>query len=219
MLVKLWRVLERTRLRLHFVRVRLLLRAAGVPRGLSPAARERSLEQLRAYARAGRFPRRGGRGLPRPVFVDHAGTHCAVGHLLAINGHAGLVRGIAAERNFAYVRELADTPGLLPALAGLGLTAPEAALIQPVYSEPEIEVAPIGPMDIAFEAALIAFMVGALLLALASVLVASGLLLSARVRHAAWSAGPLRRALTAGVLVAGGYVILSGMAATIILRR
>lgn len=127
--------LERARLRLHFARVDARLSGAGVLAGLCASTRQRSLAQLRAYAREGRFPLHGGRGPRRPVFIDHTGTHCAMGHLLAINGHAPLARRIARENNYAYIPALAATPGLAEAVHALGLTTDEAALIQPGYDD------------------------------------------------------------------------------------
>jgi hypothetical protein len=179
-----------------------------VPVGVSPAARARSLAQLEACSQAGRFPLHGVRGRHRPVFVDHRGTHCAVGHLLAPNGHTGLVRRIAAERNHAYVPELAPTPGLLPALSTLGLTAREAALIQPTYGGPgEVVVEPpsqgwLSPL----------VMWGALALAAAAVLLALGLLASTRIRRACWNSGFGRRLATTLLLVVGFGIIAYAIA-------
>ena len=201
----LWPALERTRLRLHFARVRLLLRAAPAPAGVCPAARARSLAQLEAYARAGRFPLHGGRGRRRPVFVDHVGTHCAVGHLLAVNGHADLVRGIQAERNYAFIPDLAPVPGLLPALSTLGLTAQEAALIQPTYG--------VGPglaeADGGSGILITLLVIGMTALAYAAVILAFGMLLSARVRSVVWAGGVARQVATVFILVVGGFFALN----------
>lgn len=207
MLARLWLALERTRLRLHFARVRLLLRAAPAPAGLCPVARARSLGQLDAYARAGRFPLHGGRGKRRPVFVDHAGTHCAVGHLLAANGHADLVRGIRAERNHAFIPGLAPVPGVLPALSTLGLTAREAALIQPEYRSG-------GSVNVAMEdgGGISSLLLTAMVtVGVVAVVLAFGLLVSARVRHLFWTGGFGRRVVTALILVMGALVAMRGL--------
>jgi hypothetical protein len=103
-------LIERLRLRLHFARV------------------------LARYARAGAFPRHGGRGTPRPVFVDAGGNRCAMAHLLERSGHAAAVHRIAASRNHAYVAELARCPDIAAAIRGLGISEDEAARIQPCYS-------------------------------------------------------------------------------------
>lgn len=127
---------ERMRLRLHFRQMLILLRATGAQEGHDSAARERTLRRLGEYAAVGRFPRHGGRGGPRPVFVDAAGTHCAVGFLLAAAGFAPLVDRIAAERNHARVAELAAVSELPAALRAIGITPAEAARIQPTYTTP-----------------------------------------------------------------------------------
>jgi hypothetical protein len=188
------------RLRLHFARVLLLLRAADVPDALSADARERSLRRLRAYAREGRFPRHGGRGARRPVFVDAEGTHCAMGHLLAADGHAALVQGIAAGRNHAYVAELASTPGLLAAVAGLGLTASEAALVQPTYDGGAVATHDADPTLYALWTATV---IVSAVLASSGVLLAAGMLLSARVRRVAWTGGLWRRVFSVAILGLG----------------
>lgn len=133
---RLYTACERTRLRLHFRRVLLLLRKAGTPAGLDRAARGRTILRLREYAAASRFPRHGGRGGPRPVFVDPGGVHCAVGFLLADAGFTGLVARVAAERNHARVADLADVEGMAGALRSIGITPAEAARIQPTYTTP-----------------------------------------------------------------------------------
>lgn len=127
---------EKARLRLRFALVLARLHRAPVPRGLSPAARRRTLSRLRDYALYGQFPRHGGTGGPRPVFVDHLGTHCAVAHLLARNHSFELVGEIATRRNYARIPEMVSIPGLITALTGLGVTAEEATEIQPGYPSP-----------------------------------------------------------------------------------
>jgi hypothetical protein len=92
------------------------------------------LRELRRYRRAGRFPKN--RTHPRtmtPVFVDAEGTRCAMAHLMELGGAASLVATIARERNFARVRELADTPELCAWLEAAGLSVEEGARIQPSY--------------------------------------------------------------------------------------
>lgn len=92
------------------------------------------LDALREYREEGVFPENHRRRCNTPVFVDEKGTHCAVGHLLALTGHGALVEKIATERNLATVFELASEPELLAWLEATGLTLDEAALIQPGYA-------------------------------------------------------------------------------------
>ena len=97
------------------------------------AARAREFARLEEYRRRGEFPENRVRRERTPVFVDSRGVHCAVGHLLALDGETALVTRIASTRNCARVRELADEPGLVAWLDRHGLTLEEAARIQPTY--------------------------------------------------------------------------------------
>jgi hypothetical protein len=125
--------LERARLRLHFRRVLAELHAAPLPSGARAEVRARTVDALRGYAAAARFPRHGGRGRARPVFVDAFGTRCAMAHLLEHGGAAPLVARVAAERNHAYLPELARDGDVADAVRALGITPGEAARIQPCY--------------------------------------------------------------------------------------
>lgn len=113
-----------------------MLRARDVS-GLRPEqrrARARMIRWLSEYRELGRFPRNYDFPDRRmPYFVDRHGTLCAVAYLIARSGRADLVARIAAKRNNAFVRELADDPGLIAWLESVGLTATEAARIQPRY--------------------------------------------------------------------------------------
>jgi hypothetical protein len=130
-----------------------LLGAVHALRG-GPAVREALLDRLEAYAHAGRFPRPDGpvadharqvrppRAFegPRPrapIFVDAAGTRCAVGHLLDAD-RPDLVAGIRARANGAWLLEM-DEPGVGDWAAAHGFTLDELAWIQPSYCD-KIEV-------------------------------------------------------------------------------
>lgn len=132
--------IERRRLRRHFATVLAELHRAAPPPGASPQRRAETLRELARYARAGVFPRHGGRGAPRPVFVDHVGTRCAMAHLLEWNGEGEAVHQVAAIRNHAYVPELAASPEIADAIRRLGVSEEEAANIQPAY-EPSPSIA------------------------------------------------------------------------------
>lgn len=112
---------------------------AAPPRGLDRlrlVVRALLLEELEEYRRRGAFPKnRDFRDRPRPYFIDADGTRCAMAHLLEVGGASALVARIAAERNNAFVRELADEPELLAWLDAAGLTVDEAARIQPSYCD------------------------------------------------------------------------------------
>jgi hypothetical protein len=129
---------ENARIHRHFLAIEPRLRAA-TARALDPPrrlTRALLLDEVARYGRERRYPiNRDFKGKCVPYFVDEAGTRCAVAHLLEIGGQPELVQRIAARRNHARVRELADEPELLRWLAAAGLSVAEAALIQPDYCE------------------------------------------------------------------------------------
>ncbi|MEO8444838.1 MAG: hypothetical protein ABI567_07540 [Gammaproteobacteria bacterium] len=100
------------------------------------ARRDLQLERLQDYALAGSFPlNRHYAGEARPIFVDARGTHCAVGHLMALDGREADVLAIARATPNVLVREVARGPLVSWVLAS-GLVQEEAALIQPAYFPP-----------------------------------------------------------------------------------
>lgn len=107
--------------------------------GLRPsqtAKRRWAIETLRIYRQAGHFPVNP--GVPQtPIFVDGAGTHCALGALLEASGRSELVDRIRATANRHLVEELVQAePALAAWLVEHGLTVAEAARIQPAYCAP-----------------------------------------------------------------------------------
>lgn len=130
------RRLEVRRLRRHFEHVLAVLRGRDVShlRPAQRAARERHLAELERYALRGRFPKN--RDFPdrrMPYFVDAEGTRCAMAHLIEATGAAAFVERVVATANNAFVPELAGDPELVAWLEREGLTAEEAAMIQPSY--------------------------------------------------------------------------------------
>lgn len=95
--------------------------------------RQLLLGALAEYRAAGRFPINRDFAERTPTFVDDSGTRCAMAHLLELGGEGALVERIARERNHAWIRELVDEPQLRAWLAAAGLSAGEAAAIQPAY--------------------------------------------------------------------------------------
>jgi hypothetical protein len=134
------KLLEQVRLRAHFRQVLGELRAREVSHLAAPerAMRERLIVELARYARGGEFPRnRDFADRRMPYFVDASGTRCAMAHLIESTGERAYVDRVREVRNNGYVRELASDARLrMPLLAWLqaaGLTAAEAARIQPAY--------------------------------------------------------------------------------------
>ncbi|MBX3192834.1 MAG: hypothetical protein KF819_37970 [Labilithrix sp.] len=124
------RVAEHIRRAERFVRERPRPRADRA----SSLLRRILLRELRAYRRAGVFPKnRDFADRATPYFIDADGTRCAMAHLMELGGAAALVARIARERNNAFVRELADEPELLAWLDAAGLSVDDAARIQPTY--------------------------------------------------------------------------------------
>ena len=107
---------------------------------------------LRGYIDAGAFPRNRARPYMTPVFIDDEGNRCAVAHLLDVTGHGDLALRVAATRNLAFVRELADDPALAAWITAQGITVDEAARVQPMYAtHDEVEWRPTAAAFAAIE--------------------------------------------------------------------
>jgi uncharacterized protein (TIGR03382 family) len=130
-------MLEVDRVAAHIARAESL----AATRDLTPLSRAQRLvralllQALADYRAAGRFPLNRDFARQTPYFIDATGTRCAMAHLMELGGEQPLVAKLAATRNNAYVRELADEPAVLAWLAAAGLTVEEAAAIQPSYCE------------------------------------------------------------------------------------
>ena len=133
---------EVSRVRHHLVGAETVLARRDESKlSVSQLANRRRLKGLLAdYRRAGQFPTNEDFADRRvPYFRDRRGTLCAMAFLLERTGYAQIVDRVAATRNNAYVRELADEPGLAEWLDRFGLTVAEAARIQPAYGGPPWE--------------------------------------------------------------------------------
>lgn len=98
----------------------------------SQAQRQALLDTLTAYAAAERFPQNIHHAERRPYFIDHEGTHCAVGYLMQASGHGQLARRISREQNYAYLADI-RTPGVVDWAKQHGFALAELAWIQPAY--------------------------------------------------------------------------------------
>jgi uncharacterized protein (TIGR03382 family) len=126
---------EDARLQRHFSRTLTALSRRDTSH-LTRAARsrrERMLRVLAGYAARGRFPRNPDHARHTPYFIDAHETRCAMAHLIEQSGDRDLVERVARTRNNAFVRELAADLSLRAWLEHMGLTAREAAQIQPAY--------------------------------------------------------------------------------------
>jgi len=130
---------ETARIRRHLSMVEAELRATKVS-ALTPAqraARAGNLDVLHAYWVRGVFPvNTDFPGRHVPYFIDRYGTRCAMAYLIEQSGYGDFVRRIATTQNNAYVRDLRGDTELGAWLSENGLTAAEAARIQPTYGSP-----------------------------------------------------------------------------------
>jgi hypothetical protein len=130
---------ETARVRTHLANVEAVLRRTDASE-LTPTqrrARLRNLDILHEYWVHGVFPvNTDYPGRRVPYFVDRYGTRCAMAYLIERSGRGDLVARIAARHNNAYIRDLKDDVDLVAWLRDNGLTAAEAARIQPEYRSP-----------------------------------------------------------------------------------
>lgn len=129
------RAAEVMRLEHHFDSVDIELKSRDVSRldALQLVNRAKLASWLRDYRNAGRFPQNDRFDEPTPFFRDKDGVLCAMAYLIDRSGRGDIVNRVAATRNNAYIRELADDPALIAWLDTWGLSVTEAARIQPSY--------------------------------------------------------------------------------------
>ena len=129
------RAAEVTRLQRHFDSVDVELKSRNVSSlGSAQLARRAQLVGwLREYRDAARFPTNDRFANATPFFRDKDGVLCAMAYLIDRSGRSDIVNKVAATRNNAYIRELADDPALIAWLDTWGLSVAEAARIQPSY--------------------------------------------------------------------------------------
>jgi hypothetical protein len=109
---------DRKRIKTHLRLVEKSIRK-NIPNDLSAAqlkARGTTLDRLHAYWQSEEFPINTISKKRTPIFKDQFGNYCAVGYLLSKSGHKDISK-----------------PEYINAIAMLGITQEEAALIQPGY--------------------------------------------------------------------------------------
>jgi hypothetical protein len=126
---------QQIRLRKRFARVERTLRSRDCSTLTMEQQNARSLmlDNLRAYARRGRFPRNF--HFPnkhQPVFIDEGGHTCAVAQLMIDAGASASAKMIAEQMNFARVPAMDSSP-LKNWATQKGVTIDELAYIQPTY--------------------------------------------------------------------------------------
>ena len=131
---------EVKRLQLHFDSVDVELRSRNVSSlgQVQLARRAQLVSWLRDYRVAATFPTNDRFSAPTPFFRDKDGVLCAMAYLIDRSGRSDIVNKVAATRNNAYIRELADDPALIAWLDSSGLSVAEAARIQPAYGGDDV---------------------------------------------------------------------------------
>jgi uncharacterized protein (TIGR03382 family) len=130
-----WEEADRRRIRRHLAAVERRLRERDVSDLAAELrqARQENLDRLRAYWRAGVFPRNDDfPGTRVPYFIDDHGAVCAVGHLVIESGFADVAEEIRQTENNAHLLDMKHA-ALAGWIAQSGLTAEEHAAIQPAY--------------------------------------------------------------------------------------
>jgi hypothetical protein len=125
---------DRKRIKTHLRLVEKSIRK-NIPNDLSAAqlkARGTTLDRLHAYWQSEEFPINTVSKKRTPIFKDQFGNYCAVGYLLSKSGHDGYVSEIKSHNNLIKVKDISQ-PEYINAIAMLGITQEEAALIQPGY--------------------------------------------------------------------------------------
>ena len=111
------------------------------------ARRKELIDALERYRVRGEFTRnRAFPGLAIPIFIDKAGTRCALAHLIDVSGADALLEALVAQNNHAFLPSVANHEELRRWLESHGLTLDDAALIQgPGNVDPVITPAPNAP--------------------------------------------------------------------------
>ena len=132
---------EGSRLTAHFDSVTGILGATDVSRltSLERGNRERALQHLVDYRDRGVFPHNHDfPGMPVPYFRDRHGVLCAMAYLIDRSGRGDIVDLVEARMNNGWIAELANDsvigPVLVEWLEENGISAREAAMIQPAYN-------------------------------------------------------------------------------------
>jgi hypothetical protein len=130
-----WFITEDQRLVRHFVAALESVRKTQAKHGSRAQALLRSLllEEVEHYARAGSFPRNHVAADETPVFVDSQGTLCAVAHMMRATGAEQLLARVKEQANLKRVSSFLSIAGVREWLEACGISAEEAAAIQPGY--------------------------------------------------------------------------------------
>jgi hypothetical protein len=98
------------------------------------------LAALQRYIAKGTTPRNTDLPWRAPVFIDEAGTICAVGYLIESTEGRALPEKIAKSHRYDFIEDIAGAmPEVAQWIADSGLTLEEIQTIQPAYEEPQVK--------------------------------------------------------------------------------
>lgn len=131
---------EQTRMTTHLRHVRAWLASRPATRPELADQRAALLGYLDDYIAKGTTPANSHLPWRTPVFIDDAGTICAVGYLIERSAGRALPEVIARRHRYDFLEDIAaDMPEVAAWVAASGLTLEELASIQPAYADPEVE--------------------------------------------------------------------------------
>jgi hypothetical protein len=151
---------EALRMQTHLAHIHDRLAEGSATRPELAPMRARVLAALGDYAAKGTTPDNLHLPWRNPVFIDDAGTICAVGYLIEQTAGRPLAERIASEHRYDLIEDIAASmPEVAAWVASSGLTLDEIASIQPGYIAPNLEMwrpldlaktpIPDGPVDLA----------------------------------------------------------------------
>lgn len=132
----------RERVRAHLARAEARLRARDPPAGVDPDRRAAHLDALESYWRRGAFPTNREYPERTPLFRGPGGVPCAMGAVVAADGRPDVVEAVVREDDAVNLETDAPPAALAEWLDGAGLSAEEAAFVQPTY-----DPACLGPLS------------------------------------------------------------------------
>jgi len=131
---------EGVRMKTHLQHVHDWLAARPATRPELAAKRDAILAALQKYIAKGTTPRNTDLPWRTPVFIDEAGTICAVGYLIESTAGRALPEKIATSHRYDFIEDIArDMPEVQKWIADSGLTLEEIQTIQPAYEEPAVK--------------------------------------------------------------------------------
>ena len=131
---------EQLRMTAHLQHVHDWLASRPATRPELAAKRAQLLAALQAYIAKGTTPKNADLPWRTPVFIDDAGTICAVGYLIESSVGRALPERIAKQHRYDFIEDIASSmPEVRQWVEQSGLTLEEIASIQPAYEEPSVE--------------------------------------------------------------------------------